>query len=89
MSTQIKRADSKEKLGTILDKNVIRLIKERALKENKTISEVIQDSVLNYNEAENFSAGIRKQALNRFCSKPFDLKKADIDEILNEDYYES
>ncbi|NUM72432.1 MAG: hypothetical protein HUU43_16425 [Ignavibacteriaceae bacterium] len=84
-----KRTVTKEKLGTILDKDVIRLIKERALKENKTISEIIQDSVLNHSDTETFSMEIRKQALERFCSKPFSLSKNEIEEILNEDYYDS
>ncbi len=83
-----RRSEKKEKVGTILDKEVVRMVKERAVKEGRTISDIIQDAILKYNNIDVARTEIRIQAAKRFCSKPFNLKTSDLNGLLNEDYYE-
>ncbi len=86
--SKIKQQDNKEKIGTILDKNIVRKIKDRSHKEGRSISEIIQDAILKYEDLEPAKLELRKSAVNRFCSKPFNLNQSDIEELLIEDYYE-
>ncbi len=43
---------------------------------------------LKYDDLEPTKLELRKAAVNRFCSKPFNLSQNDIEELLIEDYYE-
>ncbi len=86
--SKINKQDNKEKVGTILDKNIVKKIKERSHKEGRSISEIIQDAILKYDDLEPTKLELRKAAVNRFCSKPFNLNQNDIEELLTEDYYE-
>jgi len=83
-----KQQDNKEKVGTILDKNIVKKIKDRSHREGRSISEVIQDAILKYEEIEPTKLELRKAAVARFCSKPFNLNQDEIEELLTEDYYE-
>lgn len=88
MIKQTKKMVSKEKLGTILDKEVVKKIKKRASVEGRTISEIIQDAVLKYEGTEPAKLELRKEAVKRFCSKPFNITDSEMEELLTEDYYE-
>lgn len=88
MEQTTRRSENKEKFGTILDKDVVRMIKERALKEGRTISDVIQDAVLKYGETDVAKLEIRIRAVRNFCSRPFNLKTYELKELMNEDIYE-
>ena len=79
--------DNKEKVGTILDKEVVKKIKARSAKEGRTISEIIQDAVLKFEELEPAKLELRIAAVNRFCSRPFNLNHSDLEELLSEDFY--
>ncbi len=86
--SKLKKQENKEKVGTILDKNIVKKIKDRSHKEGRSISEIIQDAILKYDVLEPAKLELRKAAVNRFCSKPFNLNHNDIEELLTEDYYE-
>jgi hypothetical protein len=86
--SKIRQQDKKEKIVTILDKNIVRKIKDRSYKEGRSISQIIQDAILKYEDLEPTKLELRKSAVNRFCSKPFNLNQSDIEELLIEDYYE-
>lgn len=88
MQQLTRRSENKEKVGTILDKEVVRIIKERALKEGRTISDIIQDAILKYSDADVVKLEIRRKAVKNFCSRPFNLKTSELNELMNEDYYE-
>jgi len=85
---KMKQQDNKEKVGTILDKNIVKKIKDRSHKEGRSISEIIQDAILKYDELEPTKLELRKAAISRFCSKPFNLTLNDIEELLTKDYYD-
>jgi hypothetical protein len=78
----------KEKVGTILDRDVVRKVKELSVKEGRTISDIIQDAIIKYDELRFTDTDIRKAAVYRFCSRPFKLETKDIIELLDEDIYE-
>lgn len=88
MSKRLSQSENKEKVGTILDKKVVRLIKERSFREGRTISEIIQDAIIRYDETGPTKLGLKLDAVERFCSKPFNISRSELDEILEEDYYE-
>ena len=87
MTTSVKASKKKEKIGTVLDSEILKRIKERSLKEGRTISDIIEDAVLKYNETDPVKSEIRKKAVERFCSKPFNLNISELNDLLNEDYY--
>jgi hypothetical protein len=78
----------KEKVGTILDRDVVRKVKYLSIKEGRTISDIIQDAIIKYDEVRFTDTDIRKAAVYRFCSMPFKLETKDIIELLDEDIYE-
>lgn len=78
----------KTKVGTILEEEVVQQLKERSVKEKRPISEIIQDALLHYLNAGPKKLELRKMALNNLCSRPFDLTRHELDEIMAEDYYE-
>jgi hypothetical protein len=81
-------SERKEKVGTVLDIHVIRKVKERSAKEGRTISDIIQEALIKYDEIDLTKAELRKTAVDRFCSKPFNLNISEVNELLNEDIYE-
>ena len=88
MTRKTKVSKNKEKVGTILDKEIIRKIKERSLKEGRTICDIIHDALIKYNDNEVIKTELKIAAAARFCSKPFKLKLNEINKILSEDYFE-
>ena len=88
MTIKIKRTENKKKVGTILDKEIVKKVKERSAKEGRTISDIIQDALIKYNEVDVTKSEIRKAAVTRFCSRPFNIKINDINKLLDMDYYE-
>ena len=60
--SKLKQQDNKEKIGTILDRNIVKKIKDRSHKEGRSISEIIQDAILKYEDIEPAKLGLRKSA---------------------------
>ena len=87
MAINLKHKENKKKVGTILDKEIVKKIKERSVAEGKTISEIIQDAILRYNEADVTNTELRIAAVERFCSEPFKIKTNELNKFLKEDYY--
>ena len=81
------KENTKEKIGTVLDKDVVKLLKERSAREGRAISDILQDAILHYQESDTGTAHVRLAAVSRLCSRPFNLTRKDLDEILGEDYY--
>ncbi|OIO18557.1 MAG: hypothetical protein AUJ54_07715 [Ignavibacteria bacterium CG1_02_37_35] len=88
MTIRTKRLENKEKVGTVLDREILRKVKERSAREGRTISDIIQDALLKYNDTDSTKSELRKSAVTRFCSKPFNLNMREMNELLSEDIYE-
>ena len=88
MPIKTKPTENKEKIGTMLDRDILRKIKERSAKEGRTISDIIQDALIKYNDTSSTKSELRRSAVNRFCSKPFNLNTRELNALLSEDIYE-
>lgn len=78
----------KTKIGTIIDEEVLRKLKEYSVKENRSISDVIQDALTNFFRGDLKPREMRIQTVERLCSKPFNLPIEELNEIIEEDYYD-
>jgi len=79
----------KRKVGTVLDESVIRIIKERALREGKTMSDVIQEAVVQYSAKELTDLERRREAFKRFTSRPFKITFEEMQELMEWDMYDT
>lgn len=87
MPVNAKRGGKKVKVGTVIDSDVLKKMKEKSKREGRQISEIIHDALTRYNEVTPVNSRIQKEALNRFCSKPFNISVKELNEILNEDVF--
>ncbi|MCK9282076.1 MAG: hypothetical protein M0P71_15750 [Melioribacteraceae bacterium] len=88
MTTKIKHKNKRVKIGTVIDSDLLRKVKERAVREGRTISDIIHDALVQYDENDQQSLELRMAAFKRFCSRPSTLSLSEINEILDEDIYD-
>ena len=88
MEKTYKSSTKRIKIGTILDADVVQQLKQRALREKKTISDVVHEAVISYNRSETTRADQRKEAARRLTTNPFNVSTEQIIADLEEDYYE-
>ncbi|MGH7494346.1 MAG: hypothetical protein ACREOO_18395 [bacterium] len=74
----------KTKIGTLIEEDIVRMLKERAARDNRSISDVIQDALLHYFQMGTKRRDIRLAAVERLCSRPFDLTSHELQEIMDE-----
>mgnify|MGYP001351642960 FL=1 len=89
MAIKTKQKNNKVKIGLVIDSELHKRIKERAVRDGRTISDIIQDALRNYNELDHQDIKLRVEAARRFCSRPFNLSRAEIEEIMDEDIYDA
>jgi regulator of replication initiation timing len=77
------------KIGTILDEDTVSRLKERSLREGKSISAIIEDAVLKYDRESVLSSEIRKKAMEQLFSIRFNISNEDWNAVMDEDEYES
>lgn len=85
MRTKTKLPENKVNILIKLDCNLLHRIKELSARERRTISDIFQDALNKYMDANSLKSYLCKAAVNRFCSKPFNLNTREINEILNEE----
>ncbi len=78
----------KIKVGTVLDKEIVQRLKIHAAKEGRTMNEIIYDALTQYFRKQQHKKDSRRAAVDRLCSRPFNLNQQQVDEILEEDYFE-
>jgi len=78
----------KTKIGTILDDKLFRKLKKYSVKENRSISEIIQDALTIYFQGDIKNRETKIQTVERMCSKPFNVSIEELKEIIEEEYYE-
>jgi predicted DNA-binding ribbon-helix-helix protein len=78
----------KIKVGTTLDEDILRRLKERAAREGRTIAALIEEAVLKLGSDEAFSSELRMRALDNFLSIQFNIPNEDWKTIMEEDYYD-
>ncbi|MGA2262481.1 MAG: hypothetical protein ABSH28_13725 [Acidobacteriota bacterium] len=77
----------KQKIGTVLDENTARRLKERSVQERRPMSEIITDALSNYMHGGR-NAVLRLAAVERLCSRPFRLSNRQLVALNHEDYFD-
>jgi len=79
---------SKVKIGTILDKSIVDKLKQRAIRDGKPISAIIEEALLKYDQEESLGRELRLKAFENLLAVKFNISDDDLREIMEEDYYE-
>ena len=82
------RKPNKVKIGTILDEDILRRLKERSARERRPISALIEEAVLNAEQEQAMTNEIRLHALEQLFSIHFNISDDDWKEIMEQDFYE-
>jgi hypothetical protein len=75
----------KQKIGTLIEEDVMRLAKRRAAEEGRPLSDLIQDALVQYLSPGAASAKEREMAYHLFCERPFKLTPEQFRDLLEED----
>jgi hypothetical protein len=78
----------KRKVGTLLEEEVLKLAKHRALEEGRPLSDVIQESIVHYLSNKLPDPKKRERAYQVFCERPMRISKQQLKEILEEDVWD-
>jgi hypothetical protein len=79
----------KQKVGTLIDEEIIRLAKRRAAEEGRPLNDVIQDALVSYLNRGSADPKERDAAYRLFCERPIRLSPAQFGQVLEEDAWES
>jgi plasmid stability protein len=83
-----KREFKKVKVGTILDAELYKRLKQRAAKEGRSISDLFEDALRRYEKNEVPDRQVRMRALENLFSNKFNLSRDDWRAIMEEDYFD-
>jgi hypothetical protein len=75
----------KQKIGTLIEEDIMRLAKRRAAEEGRPLSDLIQDALVQYLSPGAASAKEREMAFHLFCERPFKLTPQQFRDLLEED----
>jgi hypothetical protein len=78
----------KKKVGTLLEEEVLKLAKHRALEEGRPLSDVIQESIVHYLSNRVSDPKKRERAYQIFCEQPIRISRQQLKEILEEDVWD-
>jgi len=78
----------KTKIGTVLDEELVQQLKERSAREERSISDILQDALQGYLQGSPRQRDLRIASVESFCSRPFHISGTEIQQILAEEYYE-
>jgi len=75
----------KQKIGTLIEEEIMRRAKRRAAEEGRPLSDLIQDALVQYLSPDAASAKEREMAYRLFCERPFKLTPEQFRDLLEED----
>ncbi len=78
----------KRKIGTLIEDEVIKLVKHRAADEGRPLSDLIQDALVSYLSKSVPKPREREAAYQIFCERPIRLEKNQFQQILEEDAWD-
>jgi hypothetical protein len=79
----------KIKIGTVMDAEIVRKLKELSARDGRPFSDLLQDAAVHYLDQRPRMHELRSQSVDHFCSKPFELRKSDILKMMEEEIRES
>jgi hypothetical protein len=78
----------KQKIGTLIEVEVIRRAKRRALEESRPLSSLIQDALVAYLGGQAPAVRDREAAYTFFCDRPMKITREQLTEIVAEDAWD-
>ncbi len=79
----------KRKVGTVIEEEVLKLAKHKALEEGRPLSDLIQDAIVAYLSTGLPSPQKREKAYQVFCGRPIRITRKQLHEIMEEDPWDS
>lgn len=76
------------KVGTLIDKEILRLLKRKAVDEGRSLSDILQDALVKYLAGGSADQEKREAAYQVYCDRPFKLDAAQFREILEADAWD-
>lgn len=83
----VKETVMKQKIGTIIEEEILKLAKHQALEERRPLSDVIQEAIVSYLHSAVPNANRREKAYKVFCEQPMRLGKKQFKQLLKEDVW--
>jgi hypothetical protein len=79
----------KQKIGTLIEEDIMRLAKRRAAEERRPLSDLIQDALVHYLRKDAATPKDRKIAYHLFCEQPMKMPSEQLRYLLEEDMWDS
>ena len=78
----------KKKIGTLIEESTMRLAKRKAAEEGRSLSDVIQDALVQYLRKEAATPKERKMAFHLFCERPMKISPKQLRYVVEEDTWD-
>ena len=78
----------KRKLNTAVEKNIIQLAQRRAVREGRSLSDLIQDALVQYLGKETATPEEREMAYHLFCERPMQISLEQLRYVFDEDMWD-
>lgn len=78
----------KQKIGTLLEEDIMRSAKRRAAEEGRPLSDLIQDALVQYLRKDAATPKERKMAYHLFCERPMKIPPDQLRHVLEEDMWD-
>lgn len=78
----------KQKIGTQIEEELMKLAKRKAAEEGRSISDLIQDALVQYLRKNTTAPSERRMAHHVFCERPMKLTLEQLRHVLKENMWE-
>jgi len=78
----------KQKIGTLIEEDIMRLAKRKAAEEGRPLSDLIQDALEQYLRKGSATPKERKMAFHLFCERPMKIPAEQLRYVLEEDMWD-
>ena len=79
----------KQKIGTLIEEDIMRLAKRKAAEEGRPLNDLIQDALVQYLSSGAASSKERDLAYHLFCDRPMKLLPEQFRQLVEEDAWDS
>jgi hypothetical protein len=77
----------KQKISMVIDAAILRLVKQRAAEERRTVGDLIQEALMKHLQKDAPKSEERKKAYQLFCERPMKIPLRQLRYILKEDMW--
>ena len=77
----------KQKIGTRIEEHVLRLAKRRAAEEGRSLSDLIEDALVQYLRKDAATPAERKMAYHLFCERRMKIPPEELRHVFEEDIW--